>query len=98
MNTNHHDKGAAGMQDILTFVNGLQDLYEQQSNNFKALIKPPKHVLAKDFERYVIQLWRYLDNVGDATEVEEQLFKFVSDFVVDYDGAYLDFTLDKDML
>ena len=58
------------MQDILTFVNELQDLYEQQSDNFKALIKPPKIVQAKDFERYVIQLWRYLDNVGDATEVE----------------------------
>lgn len=78
------------MQDILTFVNGLQDLYLEQSDDFKALVKPPRLVQAKDFERYVIQLWRYLDSIGDATEVEERLFKFVSEFVVDYDGAYLD--------
>lgn len=78
------------MMDILTFVNGLQDLYEQQSDNLKALIKPPRVVQAKDFERYVIQLWRYLDNIGDATESEEQLYKFVSEFVADYDGSYLD--------
>lgn len=78
------------MQDILTFVNDLDKLYLQQSDDFKALIKPPRVVQAKDFERYVIQLWRYLDNVGDATEAEERLYKLVSDFVVDYDGAYLD--------
>lgn len=78
------------MMDILTFVNELGKLYEQQSDEFKALIKPPKHVLAKDFERYVIQLWRYLDSIGDATESEERLYKFVSEFVADYDGSYLD--------
>lgn len=78
------------MMDILSFVNGLQDLYLEQSDDFKALVKPPKHVQAVHFERYVIQLWRYLDNIGDATEVEEQLYKFVSDFMVDYDGSYLD--------
>lgn len=78
------------MMDILSFVNELQDLYLEQSDNFKALVKPPRHVLAKDFERYVIQLWRYLDTIGDATDVEEQLYKFVSEFVADYDGSYLD--------
>lgn len=78
------------MLDILSFVNELQKQYSEQSEEFKALIKPPKHVQAKDFERYVIQLWRYLDNIGDATEAEESLYRFVSDFVTDYDGAYLD--------
>ena len=78
------------MQDIFTFVNGLQDLYLEQSDDFKALVKPPKNVLAKDFERYVIQLWRYLDTIGDATEAEKTLYKLVNDFVADYDGAYLD--------
>lgn len=77
------------MQDILTFVNELQKLYEQQSDNFKALIKPPKNVLAKDFERYVVQLSRYLDNVIEPTEVEQQLYKFVSDFALAYDGGML---------
>ena len=77
------------MMDILSFVNELQKLYLQQSEEFKALVKPPKNVLAKDFERYVIQLWRYLDTIGDATDAEERLYKFVSDFVVDYDGAYM---------
>ena len=77
------------MQDILTFVNELQDLYEQQSYGFKALIKPPKTVLAKDFEQYVVQLSRYLDNVVAATEVEQQLSKFVSDFALAYDGGML---------
>ena len=76
--------------DILSFVNELQQLYSEQSEEFKALIKPPKHVLAKDFERYVIQLWRYLDTIGDATEAEERLYKFVSDFMIDYDGTYID--------
>lgn len=78
------------MQDILTFVNDLENLYLEQSEEFKAMIKPPKHVQAKDFERYVIQLWRYLDSIGDATDAEKTLYKFVSDFVADYDGAYLD--------
>lgn len=77
------------MMDILTFVNELQKLYQQQSDDFKAMIKPPKNVLAKDFERYVIHLWRYLDSIGDATDAEKTLYKFVSEFVVDYDGAYL---------
>lgn len=78
------------MMDILSFVNGLQDLYLEQSDQFKAMIKPPKNVLAKDFERYVIHLWRYLDSIVDATDAEEQLYKFVSDFMADYDGSYLD--------
>lgn len=77
------------MMDILSFITDLQNLYLEQSDDFKALVKPPNHVLAKDFERYVIHLWRYLDTIGDATEVEERLYKLVSDFVVDYDGAYL---------
>lgn len=77
------------MQDILTFVNDLDKLYLQQSDDFKAMIKPPKVVLAKDFERYVINLYRYLDGEADRTEVEEQLYKLLSDFVADYDGAYM---------
>lgn len=77
------------MQDILTFVNDLDKLYSEQSDELKALIKPPKLVQAKDFERYVIQLWRYLDSIGDATEAEERLYKLVSDFMTDYDGAYM---------
>ena len=77
------------MMDILSFVNDLQKLYLQQSEEFKALIKPPKHVLAKDFERYVIQLYKYLDGIHARTDAENTLYKFVSDFVVDYDGAYL---------
>lgn len=78
------------MMDILSFVNELQKLYLEQSDEFKALIKPPKIVQAKDFERYVIQLWRYLDGIHARTEVEESLYKFVSAFMVDYDGSYLD--------
>lgn len=78
------------MMDILSFVNDLDKLYSEQSDDFKALIKPPRRVQAVHFERYVIQLWRYLDNVGDATEAEERLYKLVSDFVADYDGSYLD--------
>lgn len=79
------------MQDILSFVTDLENLYLEQSDDFKALVKPPRVVQAKDFERYVIQLWRYLDSIGDATEAEAEktLYKFVSDFVADYDGAYL---------
>lgn len=77
------------MQDILTFVNDLQKLYLQQSDQFKALVKPPKHVQAVNFERYVIELYKYLDGESDRAEAEERLYKFVSDFVADYDGAYL---------
>lgn len=77
------------MQDILTFVNDLENLYLEQSEEFKALIKPPKHVLAKDFERYVINLYTYLDGIYDSTDAEKQLYKFLSDFVADYDGAYM---------
>ena len=75
--------------DIFTFVNELDKLYLEQSDDFKALVKPPKNVLAKDFERYVINLYRYLDGESDRAEVEERLYKLLSDFVVDYDGAYL---------
>lgn len=77
------------MMDILSFVNDLDKLYLEQSDDFKALVKPPKNVLAKDFERYVINLYRYLDGESDRAEVEERLYKLLSDFVVDYDGAYL---------
>lgn len=77
------------MMDIFTFVNELDKLYLEQSDDFKALVKPPKNVLAKDFERYVINLYRYLDGESDRAEVEERLYKLLSDFVVDYDGAYL---------
>lgn len=77
------------MQDILTFVTDLDKLYSEQSEEFKAMIKPPKHVQARHFERYVIHLWRYLDSIGDATDAEKTLYKLVSDFVTDYDGAYL---------
>ena len=75
--------------DIFTFVNELDKLYLEQSDDFKALVKPPKNVLAKDFERYVINLYRYLDGESDRAEVEERLYKLLSDFVVDYNGAYL---------
>lgn len=77
------------MMDILTFVNELQKRYEQQSDDFKALVKPPRVVQAKDFERYVIQLYKYLDSIGDATEAEERLYKLLNDFMADYDGSYL---------
>ena len=77
------------MMDIFTFLNELDKLYLEQSDDFKALVKPPKNVLAKDFERYVINLYRYLDGESDRAEVEERLYKLLSDFVVDYDGAYL---------
>lgn len=77
------------MMDMLSFVTDLQQLYSQQSDDFKALVKPPKHVQAKDFERYVIQLYKYLDGEADRTDEEEQLYKLVSDFMADYDGAYL---------
>lgn len=77
------------MMDILSFVNDLDKLYSEQSEEFKALVKPPRVVQAKDFERYVIHLWRYLDTIGDATDAEKTLYKLLSDFVTDYDGAYL---------
>lgn len=78
------------MLDILSFVNELEKLYLEQSEEFKALIKPPKHVQARHFERYVINLYKYLGGIHVRTEAEESLYRFVSDFVVDYDGAYLD--------
>ena len=78
------------MMDILSFVNDLQKLYEQQSDEFKALVKPPRVVQAKDFERYVINLYKYLDNKTDRAEVEERLYEFLSAFMADYDGSYLD--------
>lgn len=77
------------MMDILTFVNELEKLYLEQSDEFKALIKPPKYVLAKDFERYVINLYKYLDGESDRTDDEEPLYEFLSAFMVDYDGTYL---------
>lgn len=77
------------MMDILSFVNELQKLYLDQSEEFEALIKPPKHVLAKDFERYVINLYKYLDNKTDRTDDEEPLYEFLSAFMVDYDGDYM---------
>lgn len=79
------------MQDILTFVNDLQAAYEQQSDEFKAIIKPPKIVQAVNFERYVIELYKYLNVNGKQylTEQQQALFKLVSEFMVDYDGAYL---------
>lgn len=83
------------MMDILSFVNGLQDLYLEQSDDFKALVKPPRIVQAKDFERYVINLYRYLDGESDRAEAENTLYEFLSAFMVDYDGAYLEFTLTK---
>ena len=76
------------MQDILTFVNDLQALYEQQADEFRAMIKPPKHVQARDFERYVIELYRYLDKIDRTEQQQQALFKLVSDFVTDYNGAY----------
>lgn len=77
------------MMDILTFVNELQKRYEQQSDDFKALVQDPKRVQAVNFERYTVNLWRYLDGEADRTEAENTLYKLVSDFVADYDGAYL---------
>lgn len=78
------------MMDILSFVNELQDLYLEQSDEFKALIKPPRRVQAVHFERYVIQLWRYLDGESDRTDAEKTLYEFLSGFIADYDGSYLD--------
>lgn len=78
------------MIDIFTFVNELDKLYSKQSDDFKALVKPPKHVQAVHFERYVIQLWRYLDGESDQTDAEKTLYEFLSAFMIDYDGSYLD--------
>lgn len=77
------------MQTILTFVTDLQAAYEQQTDDFKGMIKPPKLVQARNFERYVIELYKYLDGKTDRTEQEKTLFKLVSAFVADYNGAYL---------
>lgn len=77
------------MQDILSFVTDLQTLYERQTDEFRAMIKPPKHILAKDFERYVIELYKYLDSKQHLTDQEKTLYKLVNEFVADYDGAYL---------
>lgn len=77
------------MQTILTFVNDLQAAYEQQTDEFRAMIKPPKTVQARNFERYVINLYKHLDGKQHLTDQEKTLFKLVSAFIADYDGAYL---------
>lgn len=77
------------MQTILTFVTDLQAAYEQQTDDFKGMIKPPKLVQARHFERYVIDLYKYLDSKQHLTEQEKTLYKLVSAFMVDYNGAYL---------
>lgn len=64
------------MQDILTFVNDLQAAYEQQSDEFKAIIKPPKIVQAVNFERYVIELYKYLNGKQYLTEQQQLAFLF----------------------
>lgn len=77
------------MQDILTFVTDLQAAYQQQADEFKAMIKPPRIVPAGQFERYVIELYKYLDGKQHLTDQEKTLYKLVSDFVTDYNGAYM---------
>ena len=77
------------MMDILTFVNELQKRYEQQSDDFKALVQDPKRVQAVNFERYTVNLWRYLDGKTDRTDEENTLYKFVCAFIVDYNGFYM---------
>lgn len=77
------------MMDILTFVNELQKRYEQQSDDFKALVQDPKRVQAVNFERYTVNLWRYLDGKADRTDEENTLYKFVCAFIVDYNGFYM---------
>lgn len=77
------------MQTILTFVTELQAAYEQQTDEFKAIIKPPRLVQARNFERYVIELYKHLNGKTDRTEQQQALFKLVREFVADYDGAYL---------
>lgn len=77
------------MQDILTFITDLENLYLEQSEEFEALIKPPKYVQARYFERYVINLYKYLDGKSDRTNAENTLYEFLRAFMVDYDGAYM---------
>ena len=77
------------MQDILTFVTDLQAAYEQQADEFRAMIKPPRIVQAGQFERYVIELYRYLNGKQHLTEQQQALFKLVHSFIADYDGAYM---------
>lgn len=77
------------MQDILSFVTDLQAAYERQSDEFKAIVQDPKRVQARNFERYVIELYRYLDSKQHLTEQEKTLYKLVNEFVADYNGAYL---------
>lgn len=77
------------MMDILTFVNELQKRYEQQSDDFKALVQDPKRVQAVNFERYTVNLWRYLDGEADRTDAEKTLYKLVSAFMADYNGFYM---------
>lgn len=76
------------MQDILSFVTDLQAAYQQQADEFKAIVQEPKRVQARNFERYVIELYKYLDKT-DRTDAEKALYKLVYSFVADYDGAYL---------
>lgn len=76
------------MQDILSFVTDLQAAYEQQADQFKALVQDPKRVQARNFERYVIELYKYLDKI-DRTDKQQALFKLVNEFVTDYNGAYM---------
>lgn len=77
------------MQSILTFVNDLQAAYEQQTEEFKGMIKPPRLVQARNFERYVIELYKYLDGKQHLNEQQQALFKLVNEFVADYNGAYM---------
>lgn len=77
------------MQDILSFVTDLQAAYERQTDEFKAMIKPPRIVQARQFERYVIELYRYLNGKQHLTDQEKTLYKLVNEFVADYNGAYL---------
>lgn len=76
------------MQDILSFISDLQTAYEQQTKEFKAMIKPPRLVQAVNFERYVIELYKYLNVKQHLTEQEKTLYKLVSAFMIDYNGAY----------
>lgn len=77
------------MQDILSFVTDLQAAYERQSDEFRAMIKPPRIVPARNFERYVIELYRYLDKIDRTDQQQQALYKLVNEFVADYNGAYL---------
>lgn len=77
------------MQSILTFVTELQAAYQQQTDEFRAIVQDPKRVQARNFERYVIELYKYLDSKQHLTEQQQALFKLVNEFVADYNGAYL---------